>query len=159
MKTLLQRIKSALQSDATVSTCVSGSSIQIISPDLIPEVAITTVPFIGIAPITTSEAWVSTGMQDSTHMVNIYVCQSLEIQEEAIIGDSSSGKKGLLELISYISSVVRAKFFASGNVNYLSKPSMITGIRYSTSPYGDDVYVFVGTITLQCVVQSNVTTA
>ena len=151
MKTLIKRIQTALQTDATISQYVASNSIQVVSPDLLPDISQTALPYIGIAPISTSEAWFSTGIQNVTHIVNIYVCQILEIVETAILGDTV--KPGLLELLTYVENATRAKQFASAGVNYLSKPSQIAGVRYSTSPYGDNVFVFVGTITLQCVRQ------
>ena len=157
MKTLVTRIKTTLQGDATLSTYVQSSSVQVVSPDLLPDISDTILPFVGIAPVATGEAWRSTGIMDVTHTVRIYIVQQLEVYETAFLGDTT--KPSIFELLDYVKDAVRAKFFASGGQNYLSKPSIISNVRYTTSPYGDNIYLLVGAVDLVCIRQITVTTS
>lgn len=156
MKTLVQRIKSTLQADATVIANVPSTSILVVSPDVLPDISQTSLPFIGIAPVATSEAWFSTGFLNETHLVRLFVVQSLEVYETSMIGDTV--KPSIFELLTMVKNAVRAKYFKDSNQNdYLSKPSVISGVRYTTSPYGDNMFVFVGAIDLQCIRQISAT--
>ena len=155
MKTLVKRIKAQLQGDTTITPYVATTSMQIVSPDMLPDIAITATPFIGIAPVSTTEGWFSTGKMNLIHTVRIFIVQSFEVQETAIIGDSV--KPSIFELTDLVKDSVRAEFFASGGVNWLSKPAVITNTRYSTPPMGDNYYVFVSAIDLACARQIDVT--
>ena len=157
MKTLVKRIKSALQADTNISTYVQAEAIQICSSDVLPSVSVSLVPFIGVAPVSTSEMWHSSGHKDRIHNVRIFIVQNMEVQETAIVGDSV--KKGVLEIVDDVSNAMRAKFFASGGTNYLSKPSEITGVTYTTAAYGDNIFLFVAQVNLLCVQQIEVTTS
>lgn len=156
MKELIKRIKDALQGDVTVTANVPSESIHVVSPDMLPDISQTSLPYIGIAPLATSEAWFSTGFMHFTHTVRLFIVQSFEVYETSIVGDSV--KPSIFELLDYVKTVVRANFFASGGVNYLEKPALIVGVRYSTAPYGDNAYVFVASIDLQCIQSLQVTT-
>lgn len=148
MKILCNRIKSTLQADATILTYVQPTSIQIVSPDLLPDISDTILPYIGVAPVSTSEKWYATGKIALYHVVRVYIVQQLEIFEAAIVGDSV--KPGLFELLDYVKNALRTKYFAVDGTNYLSKPSLISGVRYGTSGYGDSMYCFVATVDLDC---------
>jgi hypothetical protein len=157
MKTLVKRIKATLQADATISSYVQAEAIQIVSADVLPSVSVTLVPFIGVAPVSTSEMWHSSGHKDRIHNVRIFIVQNMEVQETAIVGDSV--KKGVLEIVDDVSNAVRAKFFALGGTNYLSKPAEIVGVTFTTAQYGDGVFLFVAQVNLLCVQQIEVTTS
>jgi len=148
VKTLLSRIKENLRADGVLATYVKSIAIQITSADLLPDVAVTMIPFIGIAPVTSTESFVSTQEKAEVHTVKIQIVNKFDVKEVSILGDSV--KKGIKEIIDDVENVIRSKFFPSGGVNYLSKPSEITGVTYTTSPYGDQFYVFVASITLVC---------
>lgn len=155
MKTLLSRIKSTLLADATLGAYLSQESVKVTSPDLLPDISNALLPFIGVAPLSTSEGWVATGKQDVIHTVKLFVITNLEIIETAIMGDST--KKSILEVVNDVKDVLRAKVFTVDSVNYLSKPTTMSGITYNTAQYGDNVYLFVATMTLTCVRQIDVT--
>ena len=145
MKTTVTRLKTLLQEDATLSSYVK--KVEIVSPKLLPDISNTMVPYIGIAPVNSTETWIAQRKQ-STMIVELYAVILLQQQENAIIGDSV--KKGILEIVEDIDTVVRGKFLSSSNVRYLSKPIEITGIDYVTAGYGDNFYLLVASITLQC---------
>ena len=154
MKELLERIKTNLLLDGTLSTYIKTGAVQVVSPDVLPSIATSFLPFIGVAPLRSSTVWFSTGRKDTTHLVRIFVVQKMEVQELAILGNST--KRGILEIIADVEPVVRAKMFPSGGVNYLSKPSEISDVSYSTMGYGDNLYTIVAQITLTCVRQISV---
>lgn len=154
MKELLERIKTNLLLDGTLSTYIKTGAVQVVSPDVLPSIATSFLPFIGVAPLRSSTVWFSTARKDTTHLVRIFVVQKMEVQELAILGNST--KRGILEIIADVEPVVRAKMFPSSGVNYLSKPSEISDVSYSTMGYGDNLYTIVAQITLTCVRQISV---
>lgn len=106
------------------------------------------VPYIGVAPVRSSEAYVAQ-RKEITHLVDIYAVTYLQVQENAIIGDSV--KKGILEIVEDIQTAVRGHRLPEAGVNYLSKPIDISSTEYSIAGYGDQVYLMVASMTLQCV--------
>lgn len=146
MKTIVKRLKTVLQNDATLSAYVKR--IEFVSPKLLPDIAQTLVPYIGIAPVNTSESWVAQRKQ-AIHIVDVYAVIYLQQQENSIIGDSV--KKGILEIVTDIESAVRGHRLPENSVNYLSKPVEITAVDYVVSGYGDNAYLLVASIQLQCV--------
>lgn len=146
MKSLLERIKQDIKNDAVLASYLKA--VQIVGPDVLPDVSTSLVPFVGIAPISTSESWFAMEQQH-VHTVRLYMIQSLMIKETAIIGTDVD--RGLLQMMADVETVVRAKFFARDGLNYLSKPSEITNVDYSLGGYGDQIYTIVGIVTLQCI--------
>jgi len=145
MKITVTRLKTLLQTTASLSYV---KKVEIVSPKLLPDISNTMVPYIGIAPVSSSETWIAQKKQ-STMSVEIYAVIFLVQQENAIIGDSV--KKGILEIVEDIDVAVRGNFLSSGGVRYLSKPIEIVGIDYVVSGYGDNFYLLVASINLQCV--------
>lgn len=146
MKTTIKRIKSVLQNNATLSAYIK--KFEFVAPRLLPEIPSSLVPYIGISGITTAESWIAQRKQ-AIHNVELYIVTYLQQTENAIIGDSV--KKGLLEVTEDVQSAIRAHRLPENSVNYLSKPIEITGIDYSVASYGDSTYLFVASISLQCV--------
>lgn len=151
MKTICKQLKTALQADSSLSNI---KRFEIVAPKLLPEIASSQVPFLGIAPVSTSETWVAQRKQ-AVHTVDLYIVDFLQIQENAIIGDTV--KPGLLELVSSISDVVRGQRLTVDGNFYLAKPIEITGIDYMVTGYGDATYLFVASMSLQCVRVFNIT--
>jgi len=145
MKTILNRLKTALSTSATLSYV---KKFEIVSPKLLPDVSSSMVPYIGIAPASTTESWVSQRKQ-AVHSVDIYAVIYLQIQESAIIGDSV--KKGIIEIVDDIESVVRGHRLPEASVNYLAKPIEISSVDYIVSSYGDNIYLLIASINLQCI--------
>lgn len=146
MKTSVTRIKTLLQNSATLNTYIK--KIEIISPRLLPDLTIAQVPYIGIAPVSSSESWVAQ-MKQSILRIELYAVNWFQVQEVSIIGDSI--KKGILEIVDDVSTVIRGSFLPENSINYLSKPIEITNIDYIVAGYGDNAYLLVSSISLQCV--------
>ena len=145
MKTILKRIKSTL--DCTTLSYIK--KFEFCAPRLLPDVPTTLIPYIGIAPISSTESWVAQKKQ-SIDTVELYCVTYLQKVESSIIGDSV--KKGLLEVVEDVKSVIRGHRLPNeSSINYLSKPIEITGTDYSVAGYGGDSYLFVSSIVLQCV--------
>lgn len=151
MRTTINRLKSLLSSSATLSYI---KKFEIVSPKLLPDISSSLVPYIGIAPVNTTESWVAQRKQ-AINNVDVYVVTYLQVPEAAIVGDSV--KKGLLEAVEDTLSVVRGSFLPSESVNYLSKPIEVTGVDWISTGYGDNTYLLVANITLQCVRLFNIT--
>lgn len=145
MKTTVSRLKTLLNSSATLNYV---KRFEICSPKLLPDIPSSMVPYIGIAPIGTTESWVAQRKQ-AIHTVDLYAVTYLQIQESAIVGDSV--KKGILEIVDDITSVVRGSFLTSESVKYLSKPIEVQSIDYVLTGYGDNTFLLVSSIALQCV--------
>ena len=147
MKTLLSRMKAALRADTLLMAYTSSEAIQVVAPDTLPSVATSLIPFIGIAPMGTSESWLAQ-QKRAVHSVNLYVVQYMEYPEEAIMGDSV--KRGLLEILEDVERIVRGNQFSSEGVNYLAKPTDIVGVSYARGEMGDGIYAIVAVIALTC---------
>lgn len=148
MKTLLTRMKSAVQGNTTLNSYVDASNVRVVAPRALPLLAQDSIPFIGLAPIDSPEVWVAQ-KKEVTHIIEAYLVLWHLLEEDSIIG--SDARKGILDLIADFEAAVRGSFFASEGVNYLSKPTDITGVSYTTEPYGDDYYLIIATVTLSCV--------
>ena len=146
MKTLLQRLQSTLQTNATLSAYVK--KVEVVAPRTLPAINVADTPYIGIAPVNSPERWFA-NQKEVSHIIEVYAVIYLQIEETAILG--SAQDKGILDLVTDIDSAVRNNSFASGNVNYLSKPCEITGTEYVTAGYGDNIYLLVATINLECI--------
>uniref|UniRef100_A0A6M3LD93 Uncharacterized protein n=1 Tax=viral metagenome TaxID=1070528 RepID=A0A6M3LD93_9ZZZZ len=153
MQVVLSRVKTQLLTDVSLNYI---KRIEYVSPRLLPEIPLTMVPYIGIAPMTTSESWVAQRKQQ-IHTFELYCVEYIRISEDAIFGSSASGKKGILEIVEDVSTSIRAKFLTDSGVHYLSKPTGITNIDYVVAGYGDNVYLIVATIVIQCAELLNVT--
>ena len=145
MKTLLQRIKTALQDNATLASYIKG--IQIVAPNTLPDLSSSLVPWLGVAPVSSSEIWKSNAQKEVTHLVDIYVVQYLQIQETSILGSGSD--RGLLDVLNDTETVVRGNYFSVAG-DYLSKPADVIRVSYTTAGYGDNIFLIVSTISLSC---------
>lgn len=148
MKTILERIKYIFENDSNLQSYIR--KVEVVSPRLLPEIPVTKVPYIGIAPVRTNETWYAQKKQAS-HVVELYVVTYIINSEIAILGDTN--KQGLLEVVTDVETAIRGhRLDENGDDNfYLAKPIEISGIEYITTPYGDDAYLFVSSLTLQCV--------
>lgn len=154
MKAIVDRLKSVLQASAALSAV---KRVELVSPKLLPDISLTLVPFIGIAPVNTSEGW-RAQRKEAIHRVDLYLVNRLEIQESAITGDSV--KQGLLEFTANVSNVIRGHRLPAttgGTDYYLSKPIEIKNIEYVTAGYGDNVFLLVATMTIECTTLFNIT--
>lgn len=145
MKTLLTRIKQLIANDPPL-VAMGVREVQICPPDTLPDVSNTRVPWIGVAPLSTQEGWVAQ-RKEVTHGVAIYSFTFVEEFEKTVIGDTASGKPGLIEVVNALETALRNQLYSG----YLSKPTEINGIVYQVQQYGDGIYGFVATITLECV--------
>jgi len=146
MRILIGRIKSVLQDDTTLKTYIK--KVEITAPRTLPEIKTTTVPWIGIAPINSPETWKANKQKEVFHTVELYIVHWYQLQETAVYG--AGNKEGILEIVEDVKDAVRGSFFASAGVNYLSRPTDITNIEYTTAGYGDNIFLIVATITLSC---------
>lgn len=153
MKTLLTRMKTALQDSSTLDYF---QEVRIVSPRALPLLSQDNLPFIGIAPLNAPEEYRSTGKKDDIMTVEAYLVQWYELEEYQLIGDDEENQKGLLDFVADFKSVVRNNFFPStagdADTNYLTRPTEVISVAYSTEPYGDEIgaYVSVATVTLLC---------
>ena len=142
METLLGNIKAVVQNDVNLRTYIKN--VEIIFPRTIPDTAIQLCPSVCIAPINSPEEWYSNKKKLVTHTVEIYAIVYIQKLETAMIGDGSM--KGLTDILSDLESALRGNTFS----DYLSKPTDITNVSYGTTGEGDNLYIGVGVITLQC---------
>ena len=149
MKTILERLKALGESDSTLIDYVQRQ--EICAPRTLPDLALAQVPFIGYAPINSPEQWVAQ-RKEATHTVEAYLVLLHTVQETAILG--SDQKVGLLDFVANFESAVRGSFLPDPDDStdyYLSKPLDITGVDYTTAPYGDNYFLLISTITLSCI--------
>ncbi len=140
IKTLMSRMKTELQDDSTLDGYVK--KVEIVAPRSLPVVNEANVPYIGIAPVSSPEAWKTNKKKEVIYTVEVYAVYWLQIQETAIIG--GGGHTGLLDFVRDVSTVLRGNTFN----DYLSKPADITVPEFTTAGYGDTIYLIVCTIVL-----------
>ncbi len=151
MKSTVKQIKSVLSSHSTLSYI---KKFEIVSPRLLPDISSTQVPYVGIAPLSTSESWVAQRKQ-AIHRVEIYIVNYIQLMENSIIGDTV--KPGLLDVVNDVESVIRGHRLPIDGTNYLSKPIEINSVDYSVTTYGDQFYLFVASLSLECIRLFNIT--
>ena len=142
METLLNYVKTTIIADATLSGYVKKT--EITAPRTLPEVKTSQVPWIGIAPVNSPEQWATNKKKKASHTVEIYAVTWLQLRETAIVG--SGTLKGITDIARDISSAIRGEKFSG----YLSAPTDIQSVDYATAGYGDQLYLLVATITLNC---------
>lgn len=149
MKTLLTRMKTATQDDATLKAYVK--KVEIVSPNTLPLLSLNDIPYIGLAPMNSPEEWVAQ-KKEAVHTVEVYLALQYMINEYSIIGNAPD--KGILDLVADFESVVRGNFFPSDPNNtdtrHLARPTDITSVDYSTTPWGDNFHLIIATVTLSC---------
>lgn len=139
MITLLNNIKSTLETaKATTLLYMPSQSIQKVAPGTIPPLRKDQFPFCGIAPVSSPERWISSGKREVTHTVELYCARIYNIQEDAL--DKA------IEHVENILSVVRNNKFS----DYLSAPTQPSVTGYVTEPYGDNIYIVIATVQLEC---------
>lgn len=143
MDTLLTNIKTRLVKSrdnvfGTDLRYMPKQSIQKVAPRSLPPLRNDQFPFIGIAPVSSPETWISSGKRKVTHTVELYCVRQYSIQEDAITK--------LTEFVTDILDVVRNDKFT----DYLSAPCQPSVTGYITTPYGDNIYLIVATISLEC---------
>lgn len=151
MKSILKEIKSVLSSSTVLSYI---KKFEIVSPRLLPDISSSQVPYIGIAPVSTSESWVAQRKQ-AVHRVELYCVNYIQLMENSIIGDTV--KPGLLDVVNDVESVIRGHRLPISSTNYLSKPIEISSVDYSVTQYGDQFYLFVASLSLECIRLFNIT--
>jgi len=140
MDTLLTNIKTVLTT-ARISgdlTYMPAQSIQKVAPKSLPPLRNDQFPFIGIAPISSPETWITSGKREVTHTVELYCARLYVIQEDSVTK--------ITEFITDVLGAVRNNKFS----DYLSAPCQPSVNNYITSPYGDNIYLIVATISLEC---------
>ncbi len=141
MNTLLTNIKAVLVASRDGGGSLSympEQSIQKVAPQTIPPLTNDKLPFIGIAPVSSPETWYTTGHREVVHTVELYCVRYHTIQEDSI--------ELLTDFVVDVLDVVRNEKFS----DYLSAPCTPGVPGYITSPYGDDIYLIVATIQLEC---------
>lgn len=139
MKTLLDNIKTALN-DARGSTLsyMPAQSIQKVAPGSLPPLRRDQLPFVGIAPLSSPETWITSGKREVVHTVELYCVRMYNIQEDGVVE--------ALEHVENVVGVVRNNLFS----NYLSAPAQPSVTGYVTEPYGDNIYIVIATVQLEC---------
>lgn len=146
MKTVLARLKSESQADATLASYVN--TFATVAPRFLGLVGVDNVPFIGFAPVNSPEEW-RTQNKDAIHTVEAYLVWLYTVEEDSIMGRGDA--KGFLDFVADFCNVVRGTQLASDGTNYLSKPTDIMGVDYTTEPMGDNYYLLIATVTLRCI--------
>lgn len=142
MEDLLTKIKDQLVA-SQASTLSYVTKVNIVAPFL-PAIDLGQMPFIGIAPISADETWVSTGKKEIIYIVEVYGVIQYYEQSYSVIGYGD--KKGITDLVTDISSVLRNRRFS----DYLSKPLDIATSEYVTTPYDDNAFLLVASLRLEC---------
>jgi hypothetical protein len=139
MITLLENIKTELDTArGTTLSYMTAQSIQKVAPGTIPPLRKDQFPFCGIAPVSSPERWSSSAKREVTHTVELYCARIYNIQEDAL--------DKCLEHVQNILSVVRNNKFT----DYLSAPAQPSVTGYVTEPYGDNIYIVIATVQLEC---------
>lgn len=141
MDTLITNIKAVLVADRDGGGTLNympEQSIQKVAPKALPPLRNDQLPFVGIAPLTSPEIWITSGKREVTHTVELYCVRQYTIQEDSV--------ERFLEFVTDVLSVVRNERFSS----YIDAPATPNVIDYSTAPYGDNIYIIVATIQLEC---------
>ncbi len=141
MKILTDRIKALLVNNRDtggVLNYVPPKGIQKVETGVIPTTSKAKFPFIGIAPVSSPERWVSSGKREVTHTVEIYCVRDFRIVGQAV--DKS------MEFVEDVVSILRNERFS----NYLDAPAQPSVQPYITTPYGDNIFLIVATIQLEC---------
>lgn len=141
MEALLTKIKTQLET-SQADTLSYVTKISIVAPFL-PAIDLGQMPFIGIAPISADETWISSGKKEITYIVELYAVIQYYEQSYSIIGYGD--KKGITDLVTDISSVLRNRRFS----DYLSKPLDIATSSYVTTPYDDNAFLLVASLKLE----------
>ena len=139
MNTLITKIKTYLEGKRTDGTInIPEQAIQKVAPNSIPPLRNDQMPFIGIAPISSNESWITTGKRNVVHMVDLYCAIKYTVQEDEVTK--------MLELVEDIEDVIRNQKFD----DYLSAPAQLSVPNYVTTPYGDNIYLIIATISVEC---------
>jgi len=139
--TLLTYIKTALTNSRDTGGTLSyvpKTAIQKVAPKSLPPLRNDQFPFIGIAPLSSPETWITSAKREVVHTVELYCARNYMIQEDAI--------EKLAEFVTDVLSVVRNERYS----NWLSAPTQPSVTGYITTPYGDNIYLIVATIQLEC---------
>ena len=140
MDTLLTSIKTVLTTSRASGTLtyMPEQSIQKTAPKSLPPLRNDQFPFIGVAPVSSPETWATSHKREVVHTVELYCARQYTVQEDAITK--------LTEFVTDVLSVVRNERFS----DYLSAPCQPSVSSYITTPYGDNIYLIVATISLEC---------
>lgn len=140
MDTLLTNIKTVLTTSRASGTLsyMPEQSIQKTAPKSLPPLRNDQFPFIGIAPVSAPESWYTSGKRQAIYTVELYCAYHYEITEDAV--------QKLTEFVTDVLGVVRNNYFS----DYLSAPCEPSVPNYITTPYGDNIYLIVATISLEC---------
>ena len=142
MDTLITNIKTVLtasrDTDGGTLSYMPEQSIQKTAPRSLPPLRNDQFPFIGIAPVSSPESWYTSGKREVIHTVELYCAYKYEITEDALAK--------LTEFVTDVLSVVRNEKFSA----YLSAPCQPGVSSYITTPYGDNIYLIVSTVSLEC---------
>ena len=141
MDTLLTNIKTVLttsRDSGGILQYMPEQSIQKTAPKSLPPLRNDQFPFIGVAPLSSPETWITTAKREVNHTVELYCVRQYTIQEDEV--------EKLTEFVTDVLSVVRNERFA----DYLSAPAQPNVSGYITTPYGDNIFIIVATIQLEC---------
>lgn len=140
MKTLINSIKTALTGSPNLTYV---KKVEVVGRDYIPPVMNSQVPWIGIAPASSPEAWITNAKKEVIHTVEIYIMNYFQVIESAVIGDSA-GNRGMLDVVNDVWTELRGKNFS----DYLDKPCDLSLSNYAYGSYEDKYYACMATFTL-----------
>lgn len=139
MKTLLTNIKNVITSASALSYV---KKVEVIGENSIPPIYNTQTPWIGIAPISSPERWISNQKKEVVHTVKIYIANYFQKMETAIIGDANN--RGMIDVIKDVWDTLRGNTFS----DYIDKPCDLELTDYSFGAYDEKYYLCIGVFTL-----------
>ena len=142
MKTTADRLKTLLQDNTTLKT--KFKKVEHVGVQTLGAINRENVPYLGIAWTGTKERWLAQ-KRENTHTFDIYIITHLQIKETAIVGDTAFD--GMLTLVSDVMTALRNTTLTS----YLDKPADITTVTPTRLELGDNYYLFVTVLALECV--------
>jgi len=140
MKELINYIKTALLGSPNLTYV---KKIEVVGKDYIPPVMNSQTPWIGIAPVSSPERWITNAKKEVIHSVDIYIMNYFQVIESAVIGDSA-GNRGMLDVVNDVWTELRGKNFS----DYLDKPCDLELTNYAYGSYEDKYYACMATFTL-----------
>lgn len=155
MKTILARLKTLIQDSKIEGATLSYvKSVEVVHPEIGLTVhSLATFPRIVFTPGSTSEEWVASQEKQATHLLTGYLMLQYFQRESSIMGDPvrpSGQGKGILDFTIDFLDVVRGHRLAVDGVRYLDKPLDILAVEYIREDLGENAYLLVAAVQMQC---------
>ena len=155
MKTILSRMKTLVENNKiSGGTLAYVQDVEIVHPEIaLTNITIASLPKILLVPVSTVETWIASMRKEAKNIVIAYLILLYRQRESSIIGDSTrpGGQgKGIADFVADFETVFRGHRLSSGGTIYLDKPLDFTSIEYVTQEFGDEGYLIVSAITMEC---------